>query len=107
MPDQYEAFEVATKAVKYFGYMQSTEAKAALPAVIWNAIQGLGGWSKFCLAEDPRNFRQQKFCEAYKLAADRIVKARLRGSIDQPYLEGPMVEPVKRLANSMGVQDES
>jgi len=67
-----DAWKIVKKAISRFGYDQPARARPAVGQVIWDVIDGLGGWVKVCDTPDSQSttFRAQ-WREAWLRASNR------------------------------------
>lgn len=83
--DWGNGWQEATKAIRYYGYMQEGEALASLSEITRAVVQDLG-YQKMCMSEneeaDRANFRMLYERKAKKAKEDRILPDKLKGIIE-------------------------
>lgn len=79
-----EAFSLCRKVASRYGLMQATEARETLGEQVWKALDGIGGWKRFCDSPvDERAALYAQFRDAWQRQLERdqslaIMPKRLR-----------------------------
>jgi hypothetical protein len=97
-PTGLEVASMAWRAIGRYGYHSEERARAALPSVVWDAIESFGGWYRWCTSEDAPATRERMA----KIADGWVRRAARSGHLAEIQSGGGMVFP----AIGMRVDDE-
>lgn len=88
-PSPLEVASMAWRAIGQYGYHSEDRARAALPSVVWDAIESFGGWYRWCTSEDSPATRERMA----KIADGWVKRAARTGALAEIERNGGVVLP--------------